>query len=104
PRFASLEREARATAARALEDSIRSGATMAHALWVADGTAPATVTMDGASIAMTNGYPDEDSIDDVLSDTTGFAQTGGTGSPRVFKKSGASGNCFVSYLPPAAPG
>lgn len=104
PRFASLEGEARATAARALESSIRSKAAMAHALWLADGTAPATVTMEGASIAMTNGYPDEDSIDDMLVDMTGFALTGGNGSPRLFKKSGASGNCFVSYLPPAAPG
>lgn len=104
PRFASLEGEARAAAARALEDSIRSRASAAHALWLADGTGPATVTMDGASIAMTNGYPDEDSIDDALVDTSGFAQKGGGGSPRVFEKSDASGSCFVSYLPPAAPG
>lgn len=104
PRFASLEGEARAAAARALEDSIRSRATMAHALWLADGSAPARVTLDGAAIAMTNGYPDEDAIDDALADTSGFAQTGGNGAPRVFKKSGASGNCFVSYLPPSVTG
>src|SRR5690606_7076707 len=100
PRFASLEGEARAAAARALEDGVRSKSAMAHALWLADGTAPAAVTMDGAAIAMTNGYPDEDAIADVLADTSGFVQTGGNGSPRMFKKSGASGNCFVSYLPP----
>lgn len=103
PRFASLEVEARETAARTLEGSIRSRAAMAHALWLADGSAPATVTMEGKTIAMTNGYPDEDSIADVLADTSGFAQSGGGGSARVFKKSGASGSCFVSYLPPGAP-
>jgi MSHA pilin protein MshA len=102
PRFASLEGEAREAATRALEGSVRSGAALAHALWLADGTAPATVTMEGASIAITNGYPDEDAIGSVLVDTTGFALSGGSGAARVFTKSGASGNCFVSYLPPAA--
>lgn len=103
PRFASLEGEARLAAARALEDGIRSRIAMAHALWLAEGNAPATVTLDGAQIAMKNGYPDDTSLD-ALVDTTGFMQTGGDGSPRVLAKYGAPGNCFVSYLPAKAPG
>jgi len=57
PRFADLGGEARTSSIQALAGSLRSAANIAHAQWLADGTNAATVTLEGTSIAMTNGYP-----------------------------------------------
>ena len=93
PRFASLEVEARSAATQALAGSLRSGAALSHALWLAQGQ-PATVSMEGATITMTNGYPNLATIDDTLSDSTGFTYDATTG---VFDKTGTAGPCNVTY-------
>jgi MSHA pilin protein MshA len=98
PRFASLEVEARTAATQALAGSLRSGAALSHALWLAQGQ-PASVSMEGASITMVNGYPDLGTIDDTLSDSSGFSYVPATG---VFSKTGASGTCTVTYTQAAA--
>jgi MSHA pilin protein MshA len=105
PRFASIEGQARLDATQSLAGSVRSGASLAHALWVAQSDpASASVTMEGQPITMANGYPDVASIDDTLVEYTGFALAtpGGTA---VFTKTSPSGtpiaNCFVTYTPPA---
>lgn len=107
PRFASLEGQARLAATQALAGSVRSGASLAHALWLAQGNPASTsVTMEGQAITMANGYPNAATIDDTLVEYTGFALTtpGGTA---VFTKTSPSGasiaNCFVTYTPPAGP-
>jgi MSHA pilin protein MshA len=97
PRFASLEVEAREAATQAMEGSVRSGAALAHALWLAQGS-PGTVTMEGQSITMVNGYPDVATIVNVLADTAGFDATT---TPGTFAKTGTSGPCEVTYA--AAP-
>ena len=106
PRFASLEGQARLAATQALAGSIRSGASLAHALWLAQGDPSSTsVTMEGQAITMTNGYPNDATIDDTLVEYTGFALTAAGGSATFTKQSpsGASiANCFVTYTPPAA--
>jgi MSHA pilin protein MshA len=106
PRFASLEGQARTAAVQSLGGSVRSGAALSHALWLAQGNpASVLVTMEGAAITMANGYPDAATIQQTLADTTGFAVTtpGGTA---VFTKQSPSGvsiaNCLVTYTPPAA--
>src|SRR5688572_32583929 len=59
PRFASLEGQARVAATQSLAGSLRSGASLAHALWLAQGDPnAASVTMEGQVIAIVNGYPD----------------------------------------------
>ena len=81
PRFASLEGQARLAATQALAGSVRSGASLAHALWLAQGDPASTsVTMEGTAITMVNGYPNVATIDDTLVEFTGFAFTtpGGT--------------------------
>ena len=88
PRFASLEKEARASATQALEGSIRSGAALAHALWLAKGQVT-PVTMEGNSIVLTNGYPDVATIDDTLSDTSGLHLYAGLRQRRL-----RQGRCF----------
>lgn len=105
PRLASLDGQARLAATQALAGSVRSGASLAHALWVAQNDpASVSVTMEGQPIAMANGYPDATTIDETLVDYTGFALT--TGATAVFTKTSPSGtaiaNCFVTYTPPAA--
>jgi MSHA pilin protein MshA len=100
PRFAALEREARAESAQTLADSLRSRAALSHALWLAENE-PSTVDMDGAPIEFVNGYPSLATIDDTLQDLSGFTYDGATG---VFTKVGIKANCTVTYALPAFSG
>lgn len=102
PRFVALESEARTATVQALAGSVRSAAALAHSTSVVQG-APATISMEGQTINMTNGYPDIADVDDTLADSTGFTYNGGTG---VFSKDGAPtpANCAVTYVNAAAGG
>jgi MSHA pilin protein MshA len=106
PRFASLEVEARSAATTALGGSVRSAAALSHALWLAQGQ-PASVSMEGVSIAIVDGYPDESSIASTLASLDGFVFDD-SGSPSVFSKTNDGtnpiANCDVSYTEPANPG
>jgi len=53
PRFAGLEVQARQAAVQGLSGAIRSGAALAHALWLAQGSSGATVSMEGQVITIT---------------------------------------------------
>jgi len=103
PRFASLEVEARSAATTALGGSLRSGAALAHALWLAQGQ-PADVDMEGQTITLTDGYPDLDGIELTLASMDGFVYDATTG---VFSKTNdgvtAIANCDVTYAEAAAP-
>lgn len=107
PRFASLEGQARLASTQALAGSVRSGAALAHALWLAQGDPnSSSVTMEGQPIAMAFGYPDSASIEGTLVEYAGFDLTS-AGGAAVFTKKSQSGetiaNCFVTYTPaPAA--
>lgn len=98
PRFASLEGQARLASIQALGGSVRSGAALAHALWLATNS-PLTVTMEGQTITMANGYPNLATIDDTISDLSGFGYVPGTG---IFTKTGAAATCTVTYAEAAA--
>ncbi len=95
PRFAALEVAAREAVTEGLVGSVRSGYSLAHSLSLAQGN-PATVTMDGQTITMVNGYPNLATIDDTLVDFTGWTFAPGTG---IFTKDGAltPANCSVDY-------
>jgi MSHA pilin protein MshA len=102
PRFASLEVEARVAATEALGGSVRSGAALAHAMWLATGSDDDDdVDMEGQLVDVEFGYPTAASIVNVLSDATGFTFAGGT-----WTKTGASNGaeCMVNYAPPTATG
>ena len=108
PRFASLEGQARLAATQALAGSVRSGAALAHALWLAQGNPSSTsVTMEGTAVTMANGYPTAGSIDETLVDTSGFQLSTDSSGNAVFTKESPSGaaitNCFVTYAPAASP-
>ena len=98
PRFANLEIEARRAAVQGLGGSVRSAATLAHSLSLAQGIAQdADVTMEGQTITMTERYPEDASIDNTLVDFTGFTFAAG-----VFTKDGATttATCRVTYAEP----
>jgi MSHA pilin protein MshA len=106
PRFTSLEGQARLASTQALAGSVRSGAALAHAVWLSQGDpASPSVLMEGQPITMAYGYPDAATIEATLIEYTGFEFTtpGGTA---VFTKTSPAGtpipNCFVTYSPPAA--
>jgi MSHA pilin protein MshA len=101
PRFIALQVEARSAAIVSLQGALRSSAALTHSMWVIKGTSP--IAMEGANIAMVNGYPSLADIDDTLVDSSGFNYDSSTG---IFTKVGAPSalNCNVTYLPPAAPG
>lgn len=99
PRFASLESEARSATVQGLSGSVRSASAMAHGLFLATGSTP--VNMEGASIAIVNGYPSAATVSNTLADTSGFG-VATAGTTTTFTKTGASGNCQVTYSEPAA--
>ena len=106
PRFASLEGQARLAATQALAGSVRSGAALAHALWLAEGDpASPSITMEGQPITMMFGYPDAATIEGTLIEHAGFKLTT-PGGAAVFTLESPTGapvaNCFVTYTPPAA--
>ena len=100
PRFLSLDRQAREAALDGLGGSLRSAASLSHSLWMASGS-PGTISMEGNTITMVNGYPNLATIDDTLQDTTGFTYDATTG---VFSKTGAPGVCTVTYAQAPANG
>ncbi len=103
PRFISLETEARISTTQSLAGSVRSASALSHGLWLAQ-SSPATITMEGQSISMTNGYPTTATIDDTLADFTGYTFT--PGATGVWTKDGSPtpASCAVTYTPPAASG
>ncbi len=95
PRFSGLETEARAASLNGLAGSLKSGAALAHAIWLANGSSATNVTMEGQTINLANGYPNLASIDDVLQDSSSYTYNATTG---VFTPQGSSlTNCQVTY-------
>ena len=95
PRYAGLEREARAATILGVSGSIRSGAALVHGLWLSQGVNP--VVMEGSIISLTEGYPDATDVSATLADLTGFTVVvNGAGNQAVISKTGIS-NCEVVY-------
>ena len=60
PRFINLSADARLAKINGARASVQAGAALAHAQWLVDGAVAtaASVTMEGTSIPIANGYPD----------------------------------------------
>jgi len=104
PRFAGLEAQARAAAVQGLGGAVRSAAALAHALQLAtpDSGANDPVIMEGATVDMTNGYPDPTStgIFEALQEghDEGFIWDGnGIWSSETAAN---QATCRVQYVPP----
>ena len=104
PRFSGVEGQARIASINALAGSIRSAAALAHSLQLAQNLGPtASVTMEGKTITMSNGYPTAGAggIEDTLTDTTGYTHTAATGIYQIASAT-TPANCQVSYTAAAA--
>ena len=104
PRFIALEGKAREAAVNGLSGSIRSASALAHGMWIAS-SSPATISMEGTTITITNGYPSNADIVNTLADTTGFTTAVAAGTT-TFTKTGATtaATCKVDYTPSATAG
>ncbi len=96
PRFVGLEREARTATTLGISGSIRSAATLAHSMWLAQSVNP--IVIEGNVINLTQGYPDATDIAAVLADMSGFSvAVNATGDQALFTKIGTTGGCEVVY-------
>ena len=108
PRFTGLETQARAAAVNGVAGSMRSGAALAHALWVAAGNSPSSITMESQAVTMntTTGYPTADTVGiaAVLQNLTGYT-AGSSASPTTYTLSlnGQTTTCTASYTLGSSP-
>ena len=105
PRFAGLETQARVATVKGMAGAVKSGAALAHALYIADGSNPVTVTMEGQAVAIVNGYPSDvvAGIVKTIQDTTGFTSAAGSsGWLLSFTNAPTAATCSVEYIEPAA--
>ncbi len=58
PRFYDLQTDARVAKMQAALGAIKSASAIAHSAFLVAGTSPATVTLEGSSVPLVNGYPD----------------------------------------------
>ena len=107
PKYMGLENQARVAAVNGMTGSIRSAANMAHGVWLASGN-PATITVEGTAITITNGYPNALGMSQLIQDSSGFTIAPNppvAGSANVkYTPNGArtAATCYVQYAPPAA--
>jgi len=107
PKYMGLENQARVAAVNGMTGSIRSAANMAHGVWLASGN-PATITVEGTAITITNGYPNALGLSQLIQDSSGFTIAPSppvAGSANVtYTPNGARtpATCYVQYAPPAA--
>lgn len=99
PKFMGLEKQARTASVQSLEGSLRSAASLAHSIWLANGLNAATINVEGTDLAMVNGYPSAGSINSMLQSTTGFAVPAAAGGVRTFTRNGAPNiaQCQITY-------
>jgi MSHA pilin protein MshA len=105
PRFAGLETQARVATVKGMAGAVKSGAALVHALYIADGSNPVTVTMEGESVAIVNGYPSDAAtgIVKTLQDITGFTSAASSsGWLLSFTNAPTAATCSVEYIEPTA--
>jgi MSHA pilin protein MshA len=103
PRFADLGGEARAAAIQGAAGSIKSASAIAHSKFLAAGSVAGSISLEGLSITMVNGYPtaDANGILAAAQITTGvngdFNSSGS--APLVVQAKGATtpASCQVAY-------
>ena len=96
PRFASMDAEARKTAVEALGRGVRDATARARSQALARG-GPATITMEGQTITMLNGYPDKASLGNALQDYTGFQYSNAVVARFRRLDAPAPNTCMVTY-------
>ena len=99
PRFAGFQGEARVAVIQGIAGSMRSAAALAHAKVLAQGsssTATGSITMEGQTVAITNGYPDDSASG--IGVAANIQATGGLSCAGTPYTCSYQTNCEVSYL------
>jgi len=100
PRFGDMATDARKSSANGLYGGVQAAAAIAHATALVKGQNGGTgsITMEGTTVALVNGYPAKAAggIDSALASFNGYIYTSGTG---VFSQTGAPtpATCGVTY-------
>ncbi|WP_289949332.1 type II secretion system protein [Janthinobacterium sp. SUN073] len=105
PRFINLSADARLAKINGARASVQAGAALAHARWMVDGAvaSAASVAMDGATITLTNGYPDSTSIQVAAGITApDFSITGTPPGPITIAADAGHATCSFIYTASAA--
>src|SRR5690606_9203645 len=108
PRFADLGGDARKASVQAAAGAIKSAANIAHAKYLALGTNPASVDLEGTTVDLIFGYPDAETIDDAAQISTDdyVVTVNAGGSAVTVSPIGAAtpASCQVSYTESTAAG
>jgi len=105
PKFVDISNDARVASAQGMFGGVQSAAAIAHAAALAQGQNGATgsITMEGTTVNLVNGYPRTAAggIDVAFSSFQGYTYTAATG---VFSQNNAPtpATCGVTYAEPAA--
>ena len=105
PKFVDISTDARVASAQGMFGGVQSAAAIAHAAALAQGQNGATgsITMEGTTVNLVNGYPRTATggIDSAFSSIQGYTYTAATG---VFSQTGAPtpSTCGVTYAEPGA--
>jgi MSHA pilin protein MshA len=106
PRFTRLANNARASEVIALGANLRSAAQAAHAQFLAPGAHLSTITLDGKTVTLRNGYPDVTAggIRNAIFDSDGFTANESLDSVTFVRTDAPSGEqCSVTYQAAAEP-
>lgn len=94
PRFVDLSTDARVASLNGLAGGIRSAASIARATQIARGLASnASISMDGANVLMTSGYPTAGAISSALTDYSGYTLNASATAATFSLRD----NCTVTY-------
>ncbi|HME40756.1 MAG TPA: prepilin-type N-terminal cleavage/methylation domain-containing protein [Steroidobacteraceae bacterium] len=99
PKFIALDTQARVATINGLAGTVKSAAALARGMSMATGNA-AQVTMEGATVTLSNNYPDASATgipNAVNTAATDFTYT--AGATGIWAKVGAPGTCTVTYAP-----
>lgn len=106
PRFVGLGADARKAAVNGMYGSVVAAANLAHSVYLVTGGTPATVTMEGATVDITNGYPAASAtgIAAAIKDTSGFTSAANASAGWDFRSAtaGAPTSCMVTYVAAAS--
>jgi MSHA pilin protein MshA len=102
PRFINLTGEAKKAAIDGLGGSVKSAAALAHAKYIVEGNDPSSISMDGQTVQLANGYPsaEDDGIRAALQgDGADYADDKGPPYKMWPKSQGktAPADCYVEY-------
>lgn len=102
PKFADLSSNAEVAVLEGALGSVKSSAVIAHSAYLAAGGSGTTVSLEGSTINLVNGYPDRDDI--CTAAGVDFSTNGdfdctdtGTGGEIITLKNAATGDGCVNY-------